>query len=155
MIQITQLQFIHAGCDQHRYSSHCNVSCSPRCKNQHCDAFSGSCIYGCSSPNALSPDCGKYCKKHKIGRVAFINILQEQRGKLLHRQHVPQTVHKNKVQINKAQCISGHLTLEAIELRHAGMVRGSTSLTQSVIQRGSCYFLAFITNIQSFYHKNQ
>ncbi|XP_061180608.1 uncharacterized protein LOC133189222 [Saccostrea echinata] len=45
------------GCDQDRYHSGCTEACSPKCKDSHCDAFNGSCIYGCSDPNAVSLYC--------------------------------------------------------------------------------------------------
>uniref|UniRef100_A0A8B8BYA1 Uncharacterized protein LOC111114367 n=1 Tax=Crassostrea virginica TaxID=6565 RepID=A0A8B8BYA1_CRAVI len=45
------------GCDQVRFSSGCSKLCPSKCKNRHCDAFNGSCIHGCSNPNALTVDC--------------------------------------------------------------------------------------------------
>ncbi|XP_052694629.1 laminin subunit beta-1-like [Crassostrea angulata] len=45
------------GCDSIRYSPSCELLCSDKCKNHHCDAFNGSCIHGCSDPNALTIDC--------------------------------------------------------------------------------------------------
>ncbi|XP_061180534.1 multiple epidermal growth factor-like domains protein 10 [Saccostrea echinata] len=45
------------GCDQNRYHFGCTDACSDKCKNRHCDAFNGSCIYGCFDPNAVSLDC--------------------------------------------------------------------------------------------------
>ncbi|XP_062584810.1 protein draper-like [Saccostrea cucullata] len=53
------------GCDQNRYPFGCSKECSTKCKDRHCDVFSGSCIYGCSNPGAVSLDCtvcddGKY-----------------------------------------------------------------------------------------------
>lgn len=45
------------GCNQNRYSVGCLSECSTKCKDQHCDAFNGSCIHGCSNPNALTQDC--------------------------------------------------------------------------------------------------
>lgn len=31
--------------------------CPNKCKNQHCDAFNGSCADGCTDPNALTAEC--------------------------------------------------------------------------------------------------
>ncbi|XP_065939059.1 laminin subunit beta-1 [Magallana gigas] len=45
------------GCNQNRYGVGCLSECSNKCKDQHCDAFNGSCIHGCSDPNALTLDC--------------------------------------------------------------------------------------------------
>nr|XP_022308379.1 uncharacterized protein LOC111114378 [Crassostrea virginica] len=45
------------GCDKNRYSQGCANLCPTKCKKQQCDAFNGSCIYGCSDPNALTLDC--------------------------------------------------------------------------------------------------
>ena len=53
-----------SGCDQNRYSSNqCNWLCPNKCRNQNCDAFNGSCIYGCNNPKALTLDC--------IGKTAY------------------------------------------------------------------------------------
>lgn len=50
-----------SGCNQNRYGVGCLSECSNKCKDQHCDAFNGSCIHGCSDPNALTLDCiGKH-----------------------------------------------------------------------------------------------
>ena len=47
-----------SGCDQNRYSSNqCRTRCPLKCRNQNCDAFNGSCIYGCHDPKALTLDC--------------------------------------------------------------------------------------------------
>ncbi|XP_061170435.1 uncharacterized protein LOC133179758 [Saccostrea echinata] len=45
------------GCEQNRYHFGCTNACSVKCKDRHCDAFNGSCIYGCSDPSAMSLDC--------------------------------------------------------------------------------------------------
>ncbi|XP_078327334.1 uncharacterized protein LOC111111930 isoform X4 [Crassostrea virginica] len=46
------------GCNEDRYSSNrCDNQCNTKCKNRHCDAFNGSCIYGCADSNALTIDC--------------------------------------------------------------------------------------------------
>lgn len=45
------------GCNQNRYGVGCLRECSNKCKDQHCDAFNGSCIHGCADPNALTLDC--------------------------------------------------------------------------------------------------
>nr|XP_022310265.1 uncharacterized protein LOC111115721 isoform X2 [Crassostrea virginica] len=46
------------GCNQNRYSSNqCATLCPQKCRNRNCDAFNGSCIYGCNDPNALTLDC--------------------------------------------------------------------------------------------------
>nr|XP_022308369.1 uncharacterized protein LOC111114368 [Crassostrea virginica] len=46
------------GCNEDRYSSNrCDNRCNTKCKNRHCDAFSGSCIYGCADSKALTLDC--------------------------------------------------------------------------------------------------
>nr|XP_022304830.1 receptor-type tyrosine-protein phosphatase alpha-like isoform X2 [Crassostrea virginica] len=46
------------GCDENRFSSNqCNLECNWSCKNQNCDVFNGSCIYGCNDSNALTVDC--------------------------------------------------------------------------------------------------
>nr|XP_022306522.1 usherin-like isoform X2 [Crassostrea virginica] len=45
------------GCDTHRYSYDCTTICDNKCKLQQCDAFNGSCIYGCTEANALTIDC--------------------------------------------------------------------------------------------------
>nr|XP_022306518.1 multiple epidermal growth factor-like domains protein 10 isoform X2 [Crassostrea virginica] len=46
------------GCNEDRYSSNrCDNRCNTKCKNRHCDAFNGSCIYGCADSNALTIDC--------------------------------------------------------------------------------------------------
>lgn len=50
-----------SGCNQNRYGVGCLSECSNKCKDQHCDAFNGSCIHGCADPNALTLDCiGKH-----------------------------------------------------------------------------------------------
>ena len=45
------------GCDTNRYSYSCGNLCDHKCKLQRCDAFNGSCIYGCTDANALTIDC--------------------------------------------------------------------------------------------------
>nr|XP_034319182.1 receptor-type tyrosine-protein phosphatase alpha-like [Crassostrea gigas]XP_034319183.1 receptor-type tyrosine-protein phosphatase alpha-like [Crassostrea gigas] len=45
------------GCDHNRFSPGCNHLCPAKCKNQHCDAFNGSCIHGCTDSSALTLDC--------------------------------------------------------------------------------------------------
>ena len=55
------------GCDPNRYSTGCNQICPPKCKNSHCDAFNGSCIHGCSNPNALTVDC--------LGKISVLFIM--------------------------------------------------------------------------------
>ncbi|XP_034310566.2 receptor-type tyrosine-protein phosphatase epsilon isoform X1 [Magallana gigas] len=45
------------GCDDNRYSSGCGSLCSTDCKDRHCDAFNGSCIYGCLDSNVNTLDC--------------------------------------------------------------------------------------------------
>nr|XP_022304836.1 laminin subunit alpha-1-like [Crassostrea virginica] len=45
------------GCDSNRYSYSCGNVCDYKCKLQRCDAFNGSCIYGCTDANALTIDC--------------------------------------------------------------------------------------------------
>nr|XP_022306516.1 receptor-type tyrosine-protein phosphatase alpha-like isoform X4 [Crassostrea virginica] len=45
------------GCDANRYSNGCGKKCDGKCKSHQCDAFNGSCIYGCADPNALTIDC--------------------------------------------------------------------------------------------------
>ncbi|XP_065941646.1 receptor-type tyrosine-protein phosphatase epsilon [Magallana gigas] len=45
------------GCDHNRFSPGCNQLCPAKCKNQHCDAFNGSCIHGCTNSSALTLDC--------------------------------------------------------------------------------------------------
>nr|XP_034319545.1 multiple epidermal growth factor-like domains protein 11 [Crassostrea gigas] len=45
------------GCDAKSFSPGCTKNCSAKCKNQRCDAFNGSCIHGCTNPNALTIDC--------------------------------------------------------------------------------------------------
>lgn len=45
------------GCDSSRYTPACNKLCPYQCKNQQCDVYNGSCIYGCSHPSALTLDC--------------------------------------------------------------------------------------------------
>ena len=52
------------GCDARRYSNGCRNICENKCKLQQCDAFNGSCIYGCTDPNALTIDC--LGKKHHV-----------------------------------------------------------------------------------------
>lgn len=49
--------FTFAGCDSIRFSPGCGQLCPDECKNNHCDAFNGSCIHGCSDPKALTIDC--------------------------------------------------------------------------------------------------
>ncbi|XP_022308377.2 uncharacterized protein LOC111114376 [Crassostrea virginica] len=44
------------GCDQHRYLG-CDVECPSKCKDKLCDAFNGSCIYGCNRTHFLPPHC--------------------------------------------------------------------------------------------------
>ncbi|XP_078327492.1 uncharacterized protein LOC111112706 isoform X2 [Crassostrea virginica] len=71
------------GCNEDRYSSNrCDNQCNTKCKNRHCDAFNGSCIYGCADSNALTIDCivcpdGQYistrqcvpCQGHCVDRA--------------------------------------------------------------------------------------
>ncbi|XP_062608945.1 cell death abnormality protein 1-like, partial [Saccostrea cucullata] len=45
------------GCDQNRYGDGCVNKCNDKCKDRHCDAFNGLCIYGCSDPGAVSLNC--------------------------------------------------------------------------------------------------
>ncbi|XP_078330569.1 uncharacterized protein LOC111111932 [Crassostrea virginica] len=46
------------GCNEDRYSSNvCRSLCNTKCKDRHCDAFNGSCKYGCADSNALTIDC--------------------------------------------------------------------------------------------------
>nr|XP_022304835.1 multiple epidermal growth factor-like domains protein 6 [Crassostrea virginica] len=46
------------GCNEDRYSSNtCRSVCNTKCKDRHCDAFNGSCKYGCADSNALTIDC--------------------------------------------------------------------------------------------------
>eukprot|EP00105_Crassostrea_gigas_P046180 XP_019930328.1 PREDICTED: cell death abnormality protein 1 isoform X2 [Crassostrea gigas] len=45
------------GCSSTRFSPGCGQLCSDKCKNNHCDAFNGSCIHGCSDPKAITIDC--------------------------------------------------------------------------------------------------
>lgn len=37
------------------------------CASKHCDAFNGSCIHGCSDPNALTVDC--------IGKASVFSVV--------------------------------------------------------------------------------
>lgn len=71
------------GCDTLRYSTGCNNLCSTKCSGG-CDVFNGSCIHGCSDPNALTIDCiGKNITRKTIhenivimnNRLMFILIL--------------------------------------------------------------------------------
>lgn len=56
-----------SGCDHDRYSSGCQSLCSTDCKDRHCDAFNGSCIYGCSDLNVNTFDCkGMKCFLFKM-----------------------------------------------------------------------------------------
>lgn len=66
-IEICEIRVM--GCDIWRYSDECTRSCSSKCSGG-CDAFNGSCIHGCSDPNALTIDCivcthGQYIS-HKV-----------------------------------------------------------------------------------------
>lgn len=45
------------GCDSNKFAPGCKQDCPRKCKNNHCDAFNGSCVHGCSDPNALTIDC--------------------------------------------------------------------------------------------------
>ncbi|XP_056003723.1 multiple epidermal growth factor-like domains protein 10 [Ostrea edulis] len=45
------------GCDATRYHPGCTKACPTKCKDSHCDAFNGSCIYGCASPTAVTTNC--------------------------------------------------------------------------------------------------
>ncbi|XP_062593830.1 scavenger receptor class F member 1-like [Saccostrea cucullata] len=68
------------GCHFHQYGESCK-NCSLRCLNRLCDAFNGSCIYGCSKRFIEPPDCmickdgyyghncEKTCGKCKIGTI--------------------------------------------------------------------------------------
>lgn len=61
-IEICEVQVL--GCSPDRYGT-CYTLCPTICKNGQCDIFSGSCIYGCANPDALTSDCivcadGKY-----------------------------------------------------------------------------------------------
>lgn len=51
-----QITLYFQGCDLGRYSNGCTKDCPSKC-NGACDAFNGSCIHGCSDPNALTIDC--------------------------------------------------------------------------------------------------
>ena len=52
---------IFLGCDQNRYMPGCVRLCPAKCENYQCDIFNGSCIHGCTNPNALTLDCiGKH-----------------------------------------------------------------------------------------------
>nr|XP_034335006.1 receptor-type tyrosine-protein phosphatase T-like isoform X1 [Crassostrea gigas] len=53
-IEICEIRVM--GCDLGRYSNRCTKTCPSKC-NGACDAFNGSCIHGCSDPNALTIDC--------------------------------------------------------------------------------------------------
>ena len=53
--------FEFLGCDEHRYSYGCALQCPDKCKDNNCDVINGSCTFGCTDPDALTPDCiGKY-----------------------------------------------------------------------------------------------
>ena len=56
-IEINYFTVSPLGCDPTRYSSGCKQICPSKCKNSHCDAFNGSCIHGCSNPNAQTLNC--------------------------------------------------------------------------------------------------
>ena len=60
------------GCDAIRYSNGCGKVCDGKCKLQQCDAFNGSCIYGCTDANALTIDC--VGKKHQVKIKVLIEI---------------------------------------------------------------------------------
>ncbi|XP_062577545.1 multiple epidermal growth factor-like domains protein 10 [Saccostrea cucullata] len=53
------------GCDFQQYGENCK-SCPLECWNQVCDAFNGSCIYGCSNWLLEPPDCIK-CRQRFYG----------------------------------------------------------------------------------------
>lgn len=59
------------GCDSMRYSIGCTKICPSKCSGG-CDVFNGSCIHGCSNPNALTIDC--ICKN--ITRKSFFHEFQ-------------------------------------------------------------------------------
>ncbi|XP_062613941.1 uncharacterized protein LOC134275696, partial [Saccostrea cucullata] len=44
------------GCPSQHYGESC-VPCNPKCRDKQCDAFNGSCIYGCRETVIDSPDC--------------------------------------------------------------------------------------------------
>lgn len=68
-LKLAILSVFPLGCDGNRYSSGCSKLCPSMCKGLHCDAFNGSCIHGCSNPNALTVDC-----LGKIGNSYFVLI---------------------------------------------------------------------------------
>ncbi|XP_062577544.1 uncharacterized protein LOC134239388 [Saccostrea cucullata] len=51
------------GCHFQHYGDNC-APCSEKCLNQECDAFNGSCIYGCSNNLLKPPHC---CVDYKYG----------------------------------------------------------------------------------------
>ncbi|XP_056002734.1 uncharacterized protein LOC125660827 isoform X1 [Ostrea edulis] len=54
------------GCDATRYSENCSHECDRICLNQHCDAYNGEFIYGCSEPHRAGPHCTD-CQKGYYG----------------------------------------------------------------------------------------
>ncbi|XP_062613940.1 uncharacterized protein LOC134275695 [Saccostrea cucullata] len=51
------------GCPSIHYGENCDL-CNPKCRNIVCDAFNGSCVYGCSTNVIESPYCsGTLCNK--------------------------------------------------------------------------------------------
>lgn len=66
---------IFVGCDQDKFSPGCKQYCPTKCKNQRCDAFNGSCIHGCSNPNAFTIDCiGNFFLKLKTTKFKCVKI---------------------------------------------------------------------------------
>ncbi|XP_061180600.1 cell death abnormality protein 1-like [Saccostrea echinata] len=59
------------GCPSQHYGENC-TSCDPKCRDRHCEAFNGSCIYGCSNTVIESSDCS-VCKKGYYGQSCELN----------------------------------------------------------------------------------
>ncbi|XP_062573351.1 cell death abnormality protein 1-like, partial [Saccostrea cucullata] len=53
------------GCPSKHYGENCNL-CNPKCRDTVCDAFNGSCIYGCRDNVIESPYCSE-CKDGYYG----------------------------------------------------------------------------------------
>ena len=78
--------FEFLGCDEHRYSYGCALQCPDKCKDNNCDVINGSCTFGCTDPDALTPDCiGKYIFSTLICKFCKCNMYLAKRYTTLRR----------------------------------------------------------------------
>ncbi|XP_056003724.1 uncharacterized protein LOC125660814 [Ostrea edulis] len=61
-----KIYFEATSCDATRYNERCSHVCDRRCLNQHCDTYTGECIYGCSEAHRSGPYCAECDNRHYL-----------------------------------------------------------------------------------------